>query len=189
MFQTREGLSEEKYANRKRQRLELKNYAKSLTLFISKEMIYICSSQPTESKSGGFLGLFSDGPVIEICSTSASEKLQASLMQGFKNCNQYFLEEFSKRTAIERHLKVRSWKKATNEKKCVTVMSNIEGYHITSYERMKSGRYLSVKQFYLTLDKGNKDNVLAEEVIKAMKISSSTLLDRKTKRLLSSETL
>ncbi|MEK5060660.1 MULTISPECIES: hypothetical protein [unclassified Paenibacillus] len=163
---------------------DLKDYGKSLTLFVDADTIYICSHHPTESPNGTYLGSFLDGPVTEISIHSSADELQSALMEGFDRCNQYFLEEFPKQTGFEKHLRVRSWKKATDEKKCISVLSNIEGYHIGATERMKSGRYLGIQQFYLDINEGNEGNQLAEEVLKAVKISSTTLLDRKTKRQL-----
>lgn len=75
---------------------------------------------------------------------------------------------------LAKHLGIKSWKKAKNDKKLVTVVHKFDDvpyFEATATKKMKNGAYLGIKSVEILDDEALEDNNLAKSVLKAMKLS------------------
>lgn len=151
---------------------ELKEYGKLLIVYFDDDRIFICPHHPVIRGDGDLIGFGDEGPVSELHRNSSIDNLQGIILENFERCNQYFLDKFPERLGIEMHLKVRSYKAATKDKKLVTILLNTDGYSISTHKTEKPTVFIPTETFEINETKAIYENFLAVKVLEAMDLST-----------------
>ncbi|MFC7677807.1 hypothetical protein [Paenibacillus sp. GCM10028914] len=114
------------------------------------------------------------GYVIELCTTSSKEELQEAIYESLSHCNVELLDEIPKLTSLEQHLCIKGWKKATKDKKCVSILLNPDGFSISPMNKHPRYGYLGSDEIdiHLNVEDAMVSNNLARAVIQAINLSS-----------------
>ncbi|MEK3794164.1 hypothetical protein MKX42_20725 [Paenibacillus sp. FSL R7-0204] len=100
------------------------------------------------------------------------EELEFAIKESFGRCySQYVDRDFPKVTAIEKHLKVKGYKKAVKKKKIVGLHWDEEGYQVIPITYTVKKGYVHQEEKTFFLGKELNEFYLAEALLKAISLS------------------
>ncbi|MDF9845556.1 MULTISPECIES: hypothetical protein [unclassified Paenibacillus] len=112
--------------------------------------------------------------IVELRHPYNTEELQSVIEESFKRCySQEVDNDFPKVTAIEKHLKIKGYKKAIKNKKVVNLHWDEEGYQVTPTTYSDKKGYVHQEGNTFFLGKELNESSLAEALLKAIRLSEN----------------